>query len=533
MFGIIILTQLSLCGCQRMEEIENYEYPVSLTRSQASASIDLSETTFAVLSTGKRVKLPWCNGAETSTLDDVRCDVKESDGWNVLYTNVEIEGHNSSVTVADDGLNYILLYNRNTGFLKGFLYVEKTGDNNNARWLLTGYGGTTLFNFAPYFALPINSEDSPQQVSISLASKNGIVQGFEKGWNCFMLELAYDENSINEKLSISGYALNQTSYHFNGAFNSIGNGTIVSNVGGSSGMISGIASAVGNAAKAWVKNNTDKKDKPIKYLGEIAGNVLDKGITGFISSGLSRIFGSMSGTSRSISDLQFTTNGSVSLEGTSTTPMTGYIPPISGIPLNSLGENLGIWNLEETPIWGYYSFANLKKVLHSNNEACYIYTINCAPSYKIKKNPALEGSMTPILKAAEYNKSIWYPSNYGMGLPNKDLWVQQLGTRITLYSDSATTINNMPLSYDILTVNFLPTRVCGENIPAADIANSRYNIRDKVVMQIVNAYNTANGQKTNSIKTFVPKQMFIQNAGRPYGWTLAELIEKGYYSNYY
>lgn len=535
LFSIIILAQVSFSACQKMDEIENYEYPVSLTRSETSVSVDLSETTYAVLSTGKRVKLPWCDGAETSTLDEVRCDVKESDGWRVLYTNVEIEGHNSVVTEADNGLNYILLYNRYTGILKGFLYCANVGNNNNARWLLTGQGGTTLFNFVPYFALPINSEESPQQVSISLASKNGIAQGFEKGWNCFMLELAYDENSINEKLSISGYAINQTSYHFNGSFNSVGSGTIVSNVGGSSGMLSGIASAIGSAANTWVKDNTDtgKTVKPIKYIGEIAGSVLDKGITGFISSGLSRIFGSMSGTSRSVSDLQFTTNGSVSLEGTSTTPMTGYISPISGIALNSLGENLGVWNLEETPTWGYYSFANLKKVLQTNNKICYVYTLSCTPSYKVKKNPALEGSMTPSLKTAEYSKSVWYPSNYGMDLSNKALPPQILERRATLYSDSVTTINEMPLSYDILTTNLMPTRICGADTPAADIANSNYSIRDKVVMQIVNTYNATNGQKTNSIKTFVPTQKFVQNEGRPYGWTLPELIKKGYFSTYY
>lgn len=137
-------------------------------------------------------------------------------------------GCNIDVTDADVGTNYLLLYNLYTGILKGLVYVESNASpNNHAFWMLTTDRRTTLFNFSEAFAKPMDSPDSPQTLLLSTASKNGITQGFEQGWNCFITELAYDENSINEKLSVSGFSLNESKVTLTGSYQSTSSGTIV------------------------------------------------------------------------------------------------------------------------------------------------------------------------------------------------------------------------------------------------------------------------------------------------------------------
>ena len=61
----------------------------------------------------------------------------------------------------------MLFYNIYTGMLKGFVYLETVLNNNNAYWLLSTNKTTKLFNFIPYFAEPMNSNKSPQTVSLS------------------------------------------------------------------------------------------------------------------------------------------------------------------------------------------------------------------------------------------------------------------------------------------------------------------------------------------------------------------------------
>ena len=530
--GIIVLSMFS--ACQNTDELDELMETAGQTR--AVSTLKLEETTTCILATGKKISLPWTDENETTIPASVRADVKEADGWKVLYTNMEIMGYSTKVSKADKGLNYLLLYNRYTGVLKGFLYVPSVQDNNSARWLLTMESNTKLFNFAPYFALAMNDANSPKQISTSLVSNNGITQGFEKGWNCFMLELAYDENSMNQKLDISGYAYNNTSYKFNGSYKSTSNGTIVTHIGNNTDPL-GIATAVGDAAKMWVSDHTkgsnddgDDENHPIKYIGDIAGSVLNKGIAGFISSGLSRIFGSMMGTSRSVSDLQFTTNGSVTFEGTSQTPMSGYISPIAGVPLNGIGENLGVWNLETTPTWGCDACIPLSSISKSGGQDVFVYQMNFTPSYKVTTNPALGKAVSASLKTVIYEKSPWYPENWSM-TPGKTSTLSALyGIPSVLYSDETTEImTSRPSSYSVTATEFMPTRMTGSSTPAAYLPDSKYNIGDRIAFQIITTFSPNSDFTATSVKTFVPKQVFVQNGGRPYGWTKSELSSKGYY----
>lgn len=521
---VVMLSMFS--ACQNTDDLDELLETAGQTR--ATSTLKLEETTFCLLEDGEKVALPWVDGNETTIPEEICKDVKETDGWKVLFSNIELIDYPTKVTRGDMGQNYLLLYNRYRGILKGFFYLPKVESNNSARWLLTINSGTKLFNFASYFALAMDDPDSPNQISTSLVSNNGITQGFDEGWNCFMIELAYDDNSINEKLSISGYAYNTTTYKFNGSYKSASQGTIIAYTGSTIDPL-GVASAFGNTAKKWVEDHTTGKDvsAPIKYKGNILANVLDKGISGFITSGLSRIFGSMLGTQRSVTDFQFTTNGSITLEGTSQTPKSGYVSPIGFLPLNGIGENLGVWNLETTPTWGFDANVPLKKISNAGSQETFTYIMKCTPSYKIKMNPALRGHIEQSVKYVRYERTPWYPEDWGMQL-GKPFSLTYVSSFPVLYSDETTQIEEQPLTFDMAGPGLMPTRTIGSGTPAAYLPDSKFNIGDKVAIQVISPIYISSRVAT-SIKTFVPKTIFIQNEGRPYGWTKTELSSKGYY----
>ena len=69
------------------------------------------ECTYCKLPSGKEVALPWASKALTAIPEDIRYDVKESDGWRLLFSNLKIVGCDHVVNKVDDAC-YILLYNK-------------------------------------------------------------------------------------------------------------------------------------------------------------------------------------------------------------------------------------------------------------------------------------------------------------------------------------------------------------------------------------------------------------------------------------
>lgn len=175
----IACVPILLSSCQSSESIysiDSIEEETYSTRSSSTLKLEETETGF--LNNGTPIALPWASNAKTTTPYEIRMDVKEDDGWNVLYTNISIEGYPTTVSGIDKGLNYLLLYNRKSGVLKGYCYNENGQGCNYAKFTLTINKPTTLFNFVPYFALPMNSADSPRQITTSVVSENGVKQGF-------------------------------------------------------------------------------------------------------------------------------------------------------------------------------------------------------------------------------------------------------------------------------------------------------------------------------------------------------------------
>lgn len=500
------------------------------------------------LPSGDVVALPWTDEVKSAIPDDIRRDVSYEKGWRLLYTSVEIIDSNIKPNRVDKNLNYILLYNGKSGVLKGFYYVEgdHTPLNNTAFFQLSTFKRTSLFNFHPYFAEVMGSENSPQKISLSVVSDNGIAKGFDLGWNCFLTELAYDVGSKDNKLNILGYVLNEATITLNGVYNAESKGTIVSSVSTPTNnkLVNGIASTFGERGKEWLTQhiNPDGKDKnkPMKFPLNIIPGLLSGGVQSFAKSGLQKVFSSLLGASstKEIFELQYTTHGRVTIEGKSQTPGAGVIHPISGISLNGLDHDLGIWNLETTPTYTADAYSILEKITDYYSTGLYHYKLNFIPNYKVVKNPAITKytySMGPYISYYEYGgPECENYKFYDKYTPIYDKPTYKSEGIKTLYNDSITYIYDSKPSYSVYVENTLPNKKAGvQSLPAIDFSITDVNIRKNVVFQVrMDTYyssRTTNSAYLISIKSFIPKHVFNPNQiARPYKWTYEELRKLGY-----
>ena len=229
---IVFSTILLFSSCSQENDTFNDLLPnntlsekITETRSLATCSFD--ECWSCVTVDGDTIETPWSATSNSSVPEDIRMDVKESDGWRILYSNFRIVGCNHNYDYLHNSY-YLILYNVNSAMLKGFYYANTMQSNNQAFWQLkASQGSTKLFNFAGEFAKPFNTY-ATNIISLSNITSNGMAGGFEVGWNCFQQELSYDSNSLNQRLDISAYAMNVTQYTFNGNFSATSEGSIVS-----------------------------------------------------------------------------------------------------------------------------------------------------------------------------------------------------------------------------------------------------------------------------------------------------------------
>lgn len=548
-YYVAVMLSITLFSCseERMEDIveekgieDIMKQIPAQTRANTIASWDQYEK--CKLSNGIQVNLPWAKTALGSVPYSVRTDVKESDGWKLLYSNVSIVGYSHKVD-KQAGANYLIFYNRNTGMLKGFYFATSISENNSAFWLLTVPSSSKLFNFASYFALPGN-KGGQNQISISAVTTNGITQGFELGWNCFMQELAYEPSSMTQSLDISAYALQKTKYEFSGAYNSSSSGTIVTAAQRSNNIVTGIATALGEEGKAWINRNIAGSDeanssKAIKstFVKSLVTNYMNQGIEGIVTLGLNKVFGSLFGvkgtSSLSKQSLQFSTNGTVKITGESVSAASGQVTPLMGIPLNGIGEPLGVWNLQEDPTYLIKSCPYLVSIPNQSlANPSFVYRVQYTPSYKIIVNPKANVTISASSSIAIYEKYAGKAPNFPEKKPGKtpvDLYNPSFFK--TIYKDSETTFKDQPNGnyFDIITWGNYPNKTSISNKPAYDFANSFYDVRQHAAFKFV-AKIQRNGQTlAYSCKTFIPVNDFrLNGSDRPYNWTWQDLRNNGY-----
>jgi len=481
------------------------------------------------LSSNEVVRLPWANSSSGSIPDDVRLDVKQSDGWRILYSNVEFIGYHYEGCIKEPNLNYLLLYNKYTGMLKGFYYVPNVAANNHAFWqLYIPQTNTKLFNFAEDFATPSNNT-ATNKVIVSNVSTNGIAGGFSIGWNCFMQELSYDPNSLNEVLDISSHALNQTIYDFNGTFDASSEGVITS-VSSKSGILSGVASLLGDKAKNALDSMSSSG-----IVKEILKPAAELAISELIPLGINKLFGSLlSSSTTTKQNLQFSTNGKLTISGVSTQANDGYIAPVMGISLGSLGERLGVWNLTETPKYTIPSSPKLVKIKLIGGTTVFVYKVEASPSMQYVVNPDVDANVNIIYDLVDYAKYDGHnPSFFPYASPSYVYIFQSTENPIfnqtTLYSDGNTTIKTMPVSYTVQAKDLYPNYKSSNGTPACDFVNCDYEFRRAVAFKVAAKIEKGDIQAVSS-KTFAPINELKTIGDRAHYWTLSELIQKGYWN---
>jgi len=533
-------------ACNSETELET----LSAKRLQALAMSDstsIIETKECTLTDGKNAYLPWTNSANGTIPEEIRKDVKETDGWKILYSTVKILGYDHQVSKTGGGANYILFYNRYSGVLKGFYYATDMKKNNTALWHIIFDKNSKLANFASYFALA--NDNSTPSLTLSNVSTNGVTNGFDYGWNCFMQELAYDENSMNQNIAISGYVIDKAAFTFTGSFQGESKGTIFSTVQQSPNKIlTGITQQFGEEAKQWIQsklNTGGNVGNPIKSnsIASHISDILFGGVSSLLTSGLQSIFGSLLGigTTTKTNHLQFTSNGKVKITGESIQPASGIIWPISGVPLNGIGENLGVWNLKETPKYNIDQIAELKLIeTPVGGNGLSEYVVKAYPQYTFIKNPACTWYISPDMEIVEYG---WYYGENVQINPSYNDAIRQtafIKKGQILYDDPSNVIYSANNTYEVILhyeipygqtgVGYvMPNKKTASEKPAFDLMGSHFPIRRNVAIKINTTIYPGGDKRVVSSKTFIPKQEYIYTSGhRPYFWTLDELSRKGY-----
>lgn len=466
------------------------------------------------------VKAPWAsNNVITTIPSDIRKDVREEDGWNILFSSMIINGYKKAYNFqkTDKNANYIIFYNHYNGLLKGFCYLtEPVQQNNTALWHLSTNDSTRLFNFAGKEAIPYNGPKS-KDIYISNITDESVAKGFNKGWNCFQIELAYDENSINQTLNINAITLDETSYNFEGTMDFESNGVIITTTQKpQNNILRGTATAIGDAAKKYIEKNLENKNKETR-------GIVSTTIGDLIATGANKIFSSIFGkksTTTSEQNINVTSKGNVIITGKSTKPATGIITPISDIPLNKLGYALGIWNLLDYPEYQTEQIATLQNYFPTNNSTAFRYKIETTFSYKTIINPTQEKTSTQA--------SIVYENR----IKTSNAFLNTEPTKIYNGKNSIPRLYTLPNSFNVLyyTTSYLPQKAYGYNTPGLDLklSDKPFFDQDTELCIVENIYNKDHFIST---KTYKPNNKYISRKGaRPYWWKLKELEDKGYKS---
>ena len=478
---------------------------------------------------GSTVNLPWNQNAPGNVPEEVRYDVKESDGWRILYSTVDIIGYDHTVHTGTQS-NYLLLYNKYTGVLKGFYFATSMQSNNHAFFQLTipTSQQTKLFNFVSEFAIPSDST-ATNNVLLSAITDDGIAAGFEEGWNCFMAELSYDPNSLNETMSISGVCMNVTSYTLNGTINAESEGVIMGANHKTSSFMSGIASVVGDVAKAFMGTLGIAGPVGVGLEGLAATSA-----TSLFSYGVNKIFGSLlTQSSTTVQNVQFSTNGQLLVTGTSSLPSSGYIVPVGSIPLNGTGECLGVWNLTAKPTYTIPSCPKLVKA-KLGSMVQYIYRVDAVPAIQYVINPDVSATVNySIVEYTKYDDYLVNPIPYQAASPGCNAFntgeTPQLN-QSELYNDSHTIIKSMPNAYTFMALEELPNYTSSDGTPACDLSYYIYEYLRPVKFKVVATVN-ANNNQVKSGKTFTPVFIKQKNGDTAYSWSLSELASNGYVYN--
>ena len=358
----------------------------------------------------KRVTTPWVNGTTSTLSTDFRYDILKENGWRMLFHTFKEQG-------TDPGQNYMCFYNQLTGFIKIFYYYENNTPATNALWYIaeSNQQNTKLFNEAEYLSV---GDDSSPLTNIIIASNMGIgpLAGLTEGWNGIEFQVPYSNDYSNNEFIINAYNQTITDFDFSGKQNLETIGTIVTktNSSATSAHATGIANITGNTTDRLIKNLADSIETSTKFGEHLKGLIVDAAsgnIKGLIKSGINLIFGKTATTTTYNSDVKLTTTGTITMSGTSNTPTTSGVSPVSlklYETINSASDDghfLGVWHLKKHPTvrHGRVMYVNSPQIIHgdaTSNTVTVQGTVLFPPfsisNIEVEINPDLEPYVTDV-----------------------------------------------------------------------------------------------------------------------------------------
>lgn len=498
----------------------------------------------------QKVHVPWNSQyVITSIPDNVRKDIKAEDGW-ILLRNTTTENRAM--------YNYLIFYNRFTGILKGFYYLESIISGNNAYWTISFDGGINklINNQDGFFTYPQNSPKRPECVNVMNITSNP-TKGFTLGWNCFQTELVFDQNQPNLTLVIDVFQQNITTIKIEGSYESTSSGTLISSTAANNSsdpFSKSTLTALSDSAKSWIVRNISLggDNRPIK---NVASSTLQSIISGnfkaLLDLGTNSLFGSfLGGTSNSTTNytLQFKTSGKVILEGNSQGSSVASIPPFRTEIKSS--EKLGVWNLIDPPTIEIGEYAEMTRYSILPNKTAISYNIikrlNTAWS-NISINPDIKDYIEGLSITHAASQGYLPGENYNTTSVSKSklkpinsIRVTSISNKYTdlLYDDGKTKVAlhanwyNPNMNFECLGLTDLPTwKSNNTQKPAIYLLrhylDGKLQIDPEDVKVTVSYTITVNGVKKTfkSIRTYDPEYKFVYSgfSCRPYSWTWNEI----------
>lgn len=350
---------------------------------------------------GSILPLPWKDETYGGLDVLVAKDVKKADGWLMI-------SHSLNEDPKTRGLVYrILFYNQKAGDLKIFQFMEDAPINHSTGfWHVNFVTQQSMSNSLNEVALPTSVKFSAKEyqwmTAVGSANNRNV---FGKGWSIVNIpNLAYDPNAqLDQTLQISTSADTRTLYDLLGTSKSQTEGLIITN--GSSNPFGDFQNSLsnwyGDKAETWVNDKIkDNIIKP-KFLNTVVTGIVTQGAKGLITAGanlvLSKLFGSFSRPTPTISSVRLATKTESTITGTGVTPgITGLTDYTVSVGKNKTGIELGVWNLTENPTIYMHPVGVVSRLNNGfdSDENAYRFINSGKYKYNIVVNPQL----TPNLK---------------------------------------------------------------------------------------------------------------------------------------
>lgn len=348
----------------------------AMTRINYNGAIDWVNGTKVTLPNGEEVDLPWIDGGSLPFF--MQQKLSPDNGWELVAHTMAPDTQNNR--------SYLIFHNYITGTLRVFCYMSTFATNNNGYWKISLSEPTGLLNFTGRYTSPQDQKSSFGVIVSNSTTQYG--KGFALGWNGFQIELAYDPTASGI-MKIEPMNITTQNIVMNGDFESKTEGNIIGRTSSStiiSKSIEGVGKLAGSSAEKWLQSILPK-------VQENGRGIVTSTLLSLAKSGVTSIFSGFSGLfkkdTQEILDVNLTTHGSVSMEGTISTPSAAPIVPVN-IHLDMIDGKLGGWNLSESPTmtWWTTAFKEYEKNPSVTNRE-YIYEVPQPQhlSYSVVSNP--------------------------------------------------------------------------------------------------------------------------------------------------